>query len=100
MYARAKARAKEYGREFSIIEEDIVLPKVCPILGITLKQNSGRSGAYRDSYSLDRIDNTKGYTKDNIWVISQEANRMKGGARKEDLIKFAEWVLTTYKPGE
>lgn len=31
-------------------------------------------------YSLDRIDPTQGYTKDNIWVISQ--------------IAFARWVLS------
>ena len=28
-------------------------------------------------YSLDRKDPNKGYTKDNVWVISQIANAMK-----------------------
>lgn len=36
------------------------------------------------SYSLDRKDPNKGYTKDNVWVISQIANAMK----------FAKWVLS------
>src|SRR5574340_63319 len=74
MHQRAKMRSKENGREFSIEVSDIVIPDVCPILGIELNMNSGKSGAYRNSPSLDRIDNSKGYTKNNIQVISQLAN--------------------------
>ena len=37
-------------------------------------------------YSLDRKDPNKGYTKDNVWVISQIANAMK--------LLFAKWVLS------
>lgn len=95
MHQRAKQRCKETGREFDIEVSDIVIPDVCPVLGIELNMNSGKSGAYRNSPSLDRKDNSKGYTKDNIQVISQLANAMKCHATNEELHKFAQWILAT-----
>lgn len=94
MHQRAKRRCVESGREFDIEIEDIIIPEYCPILGIKLKVNSGKSGAYRDSPSLDRIDNSKGYTKDNIQVISQLANAMKSHATNEELLKFSHWMIS------
>ena len=94
MHQRAKMRCKESGREFDIQVSDIVIPDVCPILGITLNMNSGKSGAYRNSPSLDRIDNSKGYAKDNIQVISQLANAMKCHATNEELLMFATYILS------
>lgn len=95
MHQRAKQRCRKSGLEFSITVDDIVIPDVCPILGIPLNMNSGRSGAYKNSPSLDRINNNKGYTPDNIQVISQLANAMKGAASDKELIAFAKWVLST-----
>lgn len=95
MHQRAKQRAKQLGREFNLSVSDITIPDYCPILGIKLNMNSGKSGAYRNSPSLDRIDNSKGYTKDNIQVISQLANAMKCHATNEELHKFADWVLSS-----
>lgn len=96
MYQRAKTRAKERGLEFDIELSDIVIPDTCPVLGIPLTQNSGRPGAYKNSYSLDRIDNSKGYVKGNIQVLSQLANAMKGAASAEELQQFADWINRTY----
>lgn len=93
MWQRAKNRSKSSGREFNLKVSDIVIPDVCPILGIKLVVNSGRSGAYRNSPSLDRVDNTRGYTSDNIKVISQLANAMKCHATNAELRSFASWVL-------
>jgi len=94
MHQRAKQRSKELGRDFNIEVSDIVIPDVCPVLGIPLNMNCGRSGAYRNSPSLDRIDNTKGYVKGNIQVISQLANAMKCHASNEELHRFAQWILS------
>ncbi len=47
----------------------------------------------KDRYS---IRSSKGYTKDNIQVISRLANQMKANADKEQMIKFAEWILKTF----
>jgi len=94
MYQRAKQRAKKNGREFSITVDDIVIPDRCPVLGYEINVNSGRPGAYHNSPSLDRIDNSRGYTPDNIQVISQRANAMKAAANNADLHNFARWVLS------
>lgn len=92
MHQRAKQRAKFSGIEFNIELSDITIPDVCPILGIPLNMNSGKSGAYKNSPSLDRRDNDKGYVKGNVWVISQLANAMKGAASNSELKKFADWI--------
>ena len=89
MLKNAKSRAQQKKIEFSLTEKDITLPTHCPILGIELSKNGRRYG-----YSLDRKDPTKGYTADNVWVISQLANAMKWDSNKEERIAFARWVLT------
>lgn len=96
MHQRAKQRSKKYDLEFDLEVSDISIPDICPILNIELNMNSGKSGAYINSPSLDRKDNNKGYTKDNIQVISQLANAMKGSANKEQLVLFAKWIISLY----
>jgi len=98
IYRAAKHRAKTRGIEFNLDFTDIVIPEVCPILGIALKQhyNTGSHGGKPDSMSLDRVDNSKGYVKGNVQVISHLANSMKSTASKEQLLAFAEWAMKTY----
>lgn len=95
LYNAAKDRATARGIEFNITPEDIIIPDVCPVLGIAFTYGGGRS--HPSSYSLDRIDPKKGYVKGNIQVISRLANSMKSNATKDQLLKFAEWVNATYK---
>ena len=92
MHQRAKQRCKASGRRFAIEVSDVVIPDYCPILGIAINVNSGKSGAYANSPSLDRIDNSRGYEPDNIQVISQKANAMKHCATNSELHKFADWI--------
>lgn len=73
MLAQAKKRAKTKGFDFNLIYEDIKIPDECPILEIKMEFNGDRL----KSPSLDRIDNLKGYTKDNVKIISFEANALK-----------------------
>lgn len=96
MFRRAKSRARERGVEFSLDKEDIVIPEFCPVLGVKLEPYSGRSGGKKNSPALDRIDNSKGYVKGNVTVISHLANMMKSSASKEELLAFAEWVQKAY----
>lgn len=77
---RVKARAKKTGREFELTLDDIVLPDLCPIFK--------RPFIYGDpdwTYSIDRIDNSKGYIKGNIVFVSNKANRLKNDASVEEL---------------
>ena len=94
----AKQRASKYGLEFSLTVEDVqeAWPKdnKCPVLGVRLD-----SGGIMASASVDRIDNDVGYVKGNIQIISHRANTMKSSSSPDELIKFALWVLTTYKGG-
>lgn len=74
LFLSARARAKRKGLEFTLDVKDVVIPEVCPVLGINM-----------ESPSLDRKDNSKGYTKDNTRVISNRANSLKKDATLEEL---------------
>lgn len=94
LYRIAKYRAKKKNIEFSISIEDVVIPSHCPILGIELTMHAdGTAGGKNNSYSLDRIDSSKGYVKGNVQVISYLANSMKRNATQEQLCAFAKWIL-------
>lgn len=88
MWKRAKSRAEKYGYDFNIEESDIIIPEVCPLLGI--KIFCGDKDDYESSPSLDRIDNSKGYIKGNVWVISKKANSMKNSASAKELATFCQ----------
>lgn len=90
-----KDRCLKKGIEFDLKEEDIEVPEVCPILGIPLTTQKGQ-GVRFNTASIDRLDPTRGYTKDNIWVISFKANLMKNDANVDELRSFANWVIETY----
>ena len=86
----ARARSRKYGYEFNLTEDDIILPRYCPLLGIEMFVTESRKGSKHSSFSLDRIDSSKGYTKDNVWVISMKANSMKSDSNYEDFKKMAD----------
>jgi hypothetical protein len=81
-------RAKRRGLVCTIVETDIVIPKVCPVLGVELKRATGGKTGGPHSPSLDRIDNTKGYEKGNIVVVSNRVNKLKNDATLEELEKI------------
>lgn len=84
----AKRRCKKRNIEFAIDHSDIVIPDVCPVLGIPL--NPAKGCQTHNSPSLDRIDPSKGYVKGNVWVISWRANSIKSDASLYDLETIAE----------
>lgn len=90
MLSRAKRRAKLFNLPFALVIADIIVPRRCPVLGLTLMVGERRSGAC--SPSLDRIDPRRGYVRDNIAVISQRANQIKNEATLEDLHAVLRWV--------
>lgn len=92
-----KYRAAKRGLEFNLTPDDIIFPECCPVFGFPLRMNFGRNGGAPDSPSIDRIDNSKGYVKGNIQVISNLANAMKSSANREQLLQFADWINKEYR---
>lgn len=92
LFYTAKRRAIKKGMEFNLEISDIIIPLICPILKIPLKMNFNKRN--NNSVSLDRIDNNKGYIKNNIQIISWRANWIKNNASLEELkalVNFMEW---------
>jgi len=92
MFTAAKARAKRDHIPFTLIPSDIVVPEKCPILGITLTKGKGQGGHCDTSPSLDQIIPGAGYTKENIQVISNRANVLKGNGTAEEHFKIARHI--------
>lgn len=90
MYNRAKIRANKKGILFTIEKKDVIIPKVCPILGIPFSFDDRES-----TPSLDRKVNNLGYVKDNVFVISGKANRIKSDATIDELEKIIQYMKTT-----
>lgn len=92
IYNNLKQSAKKRGISFELTKQDlddIGLPLRCPVFGIELRFNNGK--VEDDSYSFDRIDSSKGYTRDNLVVISYKANRLKSNATLEELKMLYEY---------
>jgi len=88
LLSQAKIRSNRFGLEFNLDLSDIIIPEFCPILGVKLVRGTKTKSTF--SPSLDRIDNSKGYIKGNVRVISNLANTMKNNATKEQLFSFAD----------
>lgn len=76
MFYSARIRAAQKGIEFSLKLEDIKIPAICPVFNVPFTPLYG-NGVQPHSPSIDRIDNSKGYTPDNISIISWRANSLK-----------------------
>ncbi len=89
LLSNSRQRAKNAGMEHTLTREDIVIPDTCPVFGIALKREG------RDSWcaapSIDRIDNTKGYVKSNIIVVSRRANILKKDATIQEMRQLADF---------
>ncbi len=94
----ARARARKSGLEFNLTEDDILLPRFCPLLGVEMFVTESRRGNKNCSFSLDRIDSSKGYVKGNVWIISHKANTMKSSATLEEFLLMSQnWKLCKEK---
>lgn len=104
LWFSAKNRAKAIGLDFNIEQNDIIIPTHCPILGIELvqsvliheqiknqKRKVGINLLPPNYPSIDRLDSTKGYTKENITVISWRANHIKSNSSFEEIEKLYDW---------
>lgn len=84
----AKRRAIKKQLPFDIDEDYIKsiwqLDNICPITNIKYWEDNNNF----NSPSIDRIDNNKGYTKDNVRIISVKANFIKSNYSLDELEKI------------
>ncbi len=95
---QARNRAKRKSIEFNLEVSKINVPTICPYLKVPFI--IGEKGNYEYTYSIDRIDNSKGYLQDNIELITKKANSMKNSATKIELINFAIEVILRNKDND
>jgi len=69
-YQTSKHNAKRRGKAFELTLEQF--KKFCVKYKYLQKK-----GIYKDSYSIDRIDETRGYTEDNIQIMKVGENKKK-----------------------
>ncbi len=92
MWHSSRNNAKRTNKEFNIDVSDIIIPKYCPYLGIELTRSVGE-GIVESNPSMDRIDNSKGYIKGNVMVVSKKANRIKSDLSIPKLVLLAKNIL-------
>jgi hypothetical protein len=85
-----KRRARDVGVPFDICRADIVIPSVCPVLGIPISVGDGK--IHQGSPTLDRIIQELGYVRGNVAVISHRANLLKNNAEPDELKKVIAWL--------
>lgn len=92
---RARERAARLGLPFTLRRHDVVVPSVCPVLGVPLAAGSER---WSGSPSLDRIRPVQGYVRGNVRVISDRANRLKGACTREQAKERARSAAPPRRP--
>ena len=94
-YIFRKIKQKKYMRTHVNVDpnlkpEDIIVNEYCPFFNVKLDYRSGKNiSLTKYNYSIDRIDNSKMYTKGNIWVISRFANTIKNDSTLFELKTFS-----------
>lgn len=100
LWSNLRASAKARGIPFDLKPTDIDeigIPVTCPVLGIPLFFHRGK--VQDDSISFDRIDSSKGYTKDNIVVVSYRVNKIKNNATLDELMKIVAYYKEKHTDG-
>ena len=89
-HLRNSAKRRNILFELTMVDlYELSFPISCSITGKPLHFNRGK--ASDNSFSIDRIDANKGYTADNIIVVSNRVNRIKNDGTPEELEKIAEF---------
>jgi hypothetical protein len=78
------------GWDFDLTLEDTQVPTRCPILDIPLFFTPAKRTD--NTPSLDRKDNSKGYMKGNVFIISWRANQIKRDATPEELRELIKYM--------
>lgn len=95
-WRRLRRKCLKDGYDFNITWDDLIPPKICPVLGIEMKIGGGRSyESQKISPSVDRFDNGKGYVKGNVRIISKRANSLKSDATIKELYAVIRYMKSS-----
>ncbi len=92
-FCNKRQNTRSMGKEFNVSFADMVIPYLCPILGIKINYFSENSKA-DDHPSFDRVDNTKGYVAGNVEIVSWRGNRLKNDGTLTEHRKIVEYLET------
>lgn len=98
LMVKMQARARRYGRECSITEEQFMAlfePMQCAVTGMPLSWTDGERSPWAPS--VDRIDSSAGYTLANTRVVSVMYNLAKSEWTDEHVMEMARWLVTREK---
>ena len=88
--SRAKAKNIEHNIDSKFLKTLLKQSGArCPLLGKKFVYEK----KHPLNFSLDRIDNTGGYTQDNVWLVSTWANKAKGTLSEEDFRDFCNCIV-------
>lgn len=97
-YAETKYSARQRGLEFSITKEEFrkITSKSCEYCGRAPEQYSKKYHIKGEPYyhnGLDRVDNSLGYTVDNVVSCCRQCNIAKNSYSQQE---FFDWVKRVY----
>lgn len=97
---KQSAELREY--VFNITLEDVWTKyekqkRKCALSGVDIIFIKNNDVSHLQTASIDRIDNTKGYTVDNIQIVHKHVNFMKGTHSQIDFINWARLIYETNK---
>lgn len=100
-----RTRAKKMGLDFDLTPDFIykmLAAGKCPVTGIDFvlsEKEDGKKGTDPFAPSLDRIDPTRGYTQDNVRLVSYIYNCAKSEHSDKDVERMARAILATLSSG-
>lgn len=98
--ARDRSRQKD-GLVFNLTMDDmrdlwISQNGKCAISGIDMTYEL-QMGRVPTNISIDKIDRTKGYTKDNVQLVCMACNQIKSDMSEEDMYNFCKSIVNHYE---
>jgi len=102
MLQSAKSRAKKKGLEFDLDLDKLfsIAPDHCPVDGLPFdweRRLEDDKTLPLTIPSLDRIDSSRGYTKDNVMIIGDKWNRWKSNMNLDNLELLIQYVRSITK---
>lgn len=91
--SKVKSNCLASSTPYNITVDDLYpLPLTCPVLGMPLNWMSEGKGTANDHPTIDRLIPELGYTKGNVRIISNRANRLKGNASLDELQSLVRYM--------